>query len=111
MLKIKKGDTRNAIVATLSKNGQPIDLEGCTVLISISRKVHRSHCDVLPDGRVMYPLEKSITDKSGNFAYEFIVVYPDGREETFPNDGYKKIIHCRGSEINGRCTRKNEQRT
>ena len=31
-LTIKKGDTRNAIEATLQKNGQPIDLTGCNVL-------------------------------------------------------------------------------
>ncbi|MBT2215828.1 hypothetical protein KK120_08700 [Virgibacillus dakarensis] len=40
---------------------------------------------------VIYPIEESLSDTPGIYHYEFIVRYPDGRKETFPNDGYLKL--------------------
>lgn len=91
---IKRGDTRNAIVATLEKNGVKVDLSNCTVLFYMRGKVNGEHCQVLEDGRVMFPVEESLVDTPGIFYAEFKVRYPDGRIETFPNDCFLKIKVC-----------------
>lgn len=93
MLTIKKGDTRNAIRATLKKNGEPVNLTGCTVLFYMDGKVNGGHAQVVDAewGKVVYPLEANAVDKSGVFRAEFKVIHPDGRQETFPDNGYIKI--------------------
>ena len=88
---IKRGDTRNAVVARLKKNGQPLDLTDCHIKFYMSGKIDGALCTVLEDGRVMYPLEDYAVDTSGVFNAEFKVIYPDGRIDTFPNDSYIKI--------------------
>ena len=42
-------------------------------------------------GEVWFPLDLDLTKKAGTFLYEFIVGYPDGREERFPNNDYLKL--------------------
>lgn len=92
-LTIKKGDTRNGIEATLTKNGKPVDLTGCHVLFYMSKKVNGAHAIVLDasEGKVLYPLEESAVNDSGAYRVEFKVIYPDNRTETFPNEGYITI--------------------
>lgn len=90
-LTIKRGDTRNAVITPLIKNGEPVDLTECTVLFYMKGKVDGGHAVVLDDGRVMYPLEENAVAKSGTFRAEFKVIYPDGRKETFPNNDYITI--------------------
>ena len=93
MLTIKQNDNRNAIEATLIKNDKPVDLTGCDVFISISDKIYRGNCIIESEeeGQVFYPIDQSVTQSTGFFNYEFIVKYQDGREETFPNNGYLKL--------------------
>jgi hypothetical protein len=43
-------------------------------------------------GRVKYSFTTSDTDTSGNFDGEFQVTFVGGQVETFPNDGYIKVI-------------------
>jgi hypothetical protein len=43
-------------------------------------------------GRVKYAFSASDTDTSGNFDGEFQVTFVGGQVETFPNDGYIKVI-------------------
>ena len=89
---VKQGDTRNAIHATLIKNGNPINLENCKVYISIGSLVCNAECMIVDseNGKIAFPLE-GFTEKSGIFRYEFTIVYEDGRRETIPNDSYLKL--------------------
>ena len=43
-------------------------------------------------GRVKYSFSTSDTDTSGNFDGEFQVTFVGGQVETFPNDGFIKVI-------------------
>ena len=43
-------------------------------------------------GRVKYSFTSSDTDTAGNFDGEFQVTFVGGQVETFPNDGYIKVI-------------------
>jgi hypothetical protein len=43
-------------------------------------------------GRVKYSFTASDTDTAGNFDGEFQVTFVGGQVETFPNDGYIKVI-------------------
>ena len=43
-------------------------------------------------GRVKYSFSSADTDTSGNFDGEFQVTFVGGQVETFPNDGYIKVI-------------------
>ncbi len=90
---IKEGDTRNAIRATLTKNGEVMDLTDCNVYISVSDKVYEDICNIedAKNGKVFYPLSMKVSSSSGFYKYEFIVKYKDGREETFPNDKYLEL--------------------
>ena len=93
MLTIKQGDTRNAIHATILKDEVAVNLTGSSVTIHISGIDIQGLCSYLDavNGEIFYPLEKSVTDVSGLYTYEFVVKYPDGREETFPNDDYLRM--------------------
>lgn len=89
---IKRGDTRNAIQATLRKNGQSVNLTDCNVRFLMSNGIEGfTVVTNAENGELFYSLEKSAVEKSGIFHYEFEVQYPDGRVETFPNDGYLKL--------------------
>lgn len=92
MLKVKKGDTRHAIKATLKRSGQAVNLTGCTVLIFISNGVsgHTQYFDA-EKGKVFFPLEENVVKIADVYYYEFRVIYPDGRKESFPNNGYLKL--------------------
>lgn len=98
MLIVKQGDTKNAIYASLMKEGNPINLEGCKVYISISNGINKQEC-IIADaekGEVYFPLEHRVTGKSGIYNYDFYVEYPDGRIEGFPNDRYLKLRIMQG---------------
>lgn len=86
---IKQGDTRNGIIATLSKDGEPVNLTDHSVRIYFDNGVS-GRVEVLEaeKGLVMYPLEASAVADEGYLSYEFKVTYADKRRETFPNDGY-----------------------
>jgi len=91
-MKIKKGDTRNAIRATLKRNGQAVNLTDCHVRFLMSNGVQgHAIVDRPLSGKCYYNIEKSISEKEGLFNFEFEVEYPDGRVETFPNDGYLRL--------------------
>lgn len=87
---IKQGDTRNAIATFLMKNGEPVDLAGCTVLFYMPTKIIGGYVQII-NNQVVYPVEESMVDEPGIFNAEFKVFYPDGRQETFPNEDYIKI--------------------
>ena len=43
-------------------------------------------------GRVKYSFSAADTDTAGNFDGEFEVTFVGGQVETFPNDGFIKVI-------------------
>jgi len=44
------------------------------------------------NGVVQYAWESSDTNTPGRYRAEFVVRYPSGREESFPNFGYRDIL-------------------
>jgi|SRR5699024_103012 len=90
-LVIKRGDTRNGIKGTIKKNGETVNLDGCTVLFYMQGKIEGGYATVLEDGRVFHPLEADAVDRAGKFKAEFKVIYKDGRVDTFPSVGYIEI--------------------
>lgn len=92
MIRLKKGDTRHAIEATLSYNGSPEDLTNCQVYFYMSNGINGT-AEVLDatNGEVMYTMQAENTAKTGTYRGEFKVVYPDGRVSYFPNNDYIKI--------------------
>lgn len=95
LLKIKRGDTRNGIHATLKKDGTPVDLTDLSVKIHISNGVE-SFVQILnaEQGEVFYPFEATAVEMTGFFKYEFKVIYEDERIESFPNCGQLSLRIC-----------------
>lgn len=96
---IKSGDTRTAIKATLKNpSGNPVDLTDATVtfvMLKVSANVLINRPAEIVDavnGRVNFVFTNGETDILGGVKAEFIVDYPDGSTETFPNSGYISII-------------------
>ena len=95
---LKRGDTRRAIRAVLKDaDGDPVNLTDCQVKFkmaplsgpaTISRAAHIQNAE---KGEVWVVWVPGETDTAGIFRAEFKVTYPDGRKETFPNDGYISI--------------------
>lgn len=93
MLIIKQGDTRNAIEGIITRKGKPVDITDCKVFITILGEVCEDECmygDVTK-GEVLYGLSFLSLEKTGTFLYEFIVEYPDGLREPFPNNSYLEL--------------------
>lgn len=91
---IKQYDTRNAINATLIRDGQTVDLTDCTVHFFMEDAYKNVDVETIaevvdaPSGTVLYAFEQSSVAIPGRYNAEFRVTYPDGRLETFPNNGY-----------------------
>jgi hypothetical protein len=95
---LKRGDTRTCIKAVLKNTaGISVDLTGCKVrfkmaplgrLAVIDRVAHIQDATAGEVWQVWAPGE---TDTAGVYRAEFQVQYPDGRRETFPNDGYVSV--------------------
>jgi len=95
---IKRGDTRHAIRAILKDaNGNPINLTNCDVsftMAPLGRAAVVSRAIYIQDataGEVWVVWAPGETNTSGIYQAEFKVVYPDGKVETFPSDGYISI--------------------
>lgn len=97
---IKESDTAPELEATLEDgSGSPIDLTGGAVDF---RMYEPRNGDTVVDedatirdkegGVVGYVWQDGDTDTAGRYRAEFVVTYPDGSVETFPNAGYYDII-------------------
>jgi hypothetical protein len=101
ILTIKRGDTRNGITAILKDAASnPVDLTNANAEFYMSNGIVGT-AQVLDavGGKVMYPLNESVTGITGIFNAEFKVIYADNRIETFPSEGFIKIIV---GDLNGR---------
>lgn len=92
-IRIKQGSTRSAIVTPLKKDGEPINLTDCHVLIHIESLVDGGYAEVVDkkSNEVRYVLEENVTSSPGTHLAEFEVIYPDGRRDIFPTEGYIEV--------------------
>jgi len=104
------GDTApNLERQMLDGNGDPIDLTGCTVTITIAharydyyyspstRIVDRGSCLVDPDqtnntGWVSWTPPTDILDPAGNYYFNFEITYADSTRQTIPPNTYLLMV-------------------
>jgi hypothetical protein len=98
---IKQNDTRPELDVFLRDDkDRSINITGAVVKFSLrnasdnSVKISLGSVTTVSStaGRVKYSFSASDTDTSGNFDGEFQVTFVGGQIETFPNDGYIKVI-------------------
>ena len=98
---IKQNDTRPELDIFLRDDkDRTINITGATVKFSMRNastnvvKISLASVTTVNStaGRVKYPFTASDTDTAGNFDGEFQVTFVGGQIETFPNDGYIKVI-------------------
>ena len=90
---LKRGDTNPPLQTTLTENGDPKDLSSAEsvafamegydsdVAVSGTAQVVNSK-----EGEVAYHWADGDTDTASLYFVEWVVTYPDGSEQTFPND-------------------------
>ena len=98
---IKQNDTRPELDIFLRDDkDRSINITGATVKFSMRNaatnvvKISLASVTTVSStaGRVKYSFTASDTDTAGNFDGEFQVTFVGGQVETFPNDGYIKVI-------------------
>ena len=98
---IKQNDTRPELDVFLRDDkDRPINITGATVKFNMrassdnSVKIDNGSVTTGSStaGRGKYSFTTSYTDTAGNFDGEFEVTFVGGHVETFPNDGYIKVI-------------------
>jgi hypothetical protein len=98
---IKQNDTRPELDIFLRDDkDRSINITGATVKFSMRNastnvvKISLAAVTTVSStsGRVKYSFTASDTDTAGNFDGEFQVTFVGGQIETFPNDGYIKVI-------------------
>ena len=98
---IKQNDTRPELDVFLRDDkDRSINVTGASVKFNLRNasdnvvKVDNGSVTTVSStaGRVKYSFSASDTDPSGKFDGEFQVTFVGGQVETFPNDGYIKVI-------------------
>ena len=98
---IKQNDTRPELDVFLRDDkDRSINVTGATVKFSMrnasdnSVKINLGSVTTVSStsGRIKYSFSAADTDTAGNFDGEFQVTFVGGQVETFPNDGYIKVI-------------------
>ncbi|MCU4744503.1 hypothetical protein [Natronoglomus mannanivorans] len=99
---LKKGDTAPSLEAILRDDGsEPVDLTEADVWLRLQEPrggglVLKSGVSVIDEeqGHVRYVWSESDgdTEQTGRHRADFIVKYPDGAQETFPNDGFHDVV-------------------
>lgn len=96
---LKAGDTSPNLRATLrGTNGDPVDLTSSSVTIHVSQPrggdtiVDEPVDTVDPDGGVIqYNWSSGDLTEAGIYRLEFVVTFPNGDTETFPNEGFHDL--------------------
>jgi len=92
----KQFDTRNALKATLKQNDTPVDLTDCDVFFKMYQNSEEIiNREIIIDDAVngvVWVVFNEDELEPGLHKGEFVVEWPDGKKETFPNDGYLEII-------------------
>ena len=98
---IKQNDTRPELDVFLRDDkDRTINVTGATVKFNMRNasdnivKINLGSVTTVSStsGRVKYSFSTADTDTAGNFDGEFQVTFVGGQVETFPNDGYIKVI-------------------
>ena len=98
---IKQNDTRPELDVFLRDDkDRSINVTGATVKFNMRNsadttvKIDTGSVTTVSStaGRVKYSFTAANTDTAGNFEGEFQVTFVGGQVETFPNDGYIKVI-------------------
>jgi|TARA_R110000751_G_scaffold256144_1_gene355642 hypothetical protein len=98
---IKQNDTRPELDVFLRDDkDRTINVTGATVKFNLRNasdntvKINNGSVTTVSStsGRVKYSFAASDTDTAGNFDGEFEVTFVGGQVETFPNDGFIKVI-------------------
>ena len=97
MFVTKQDNTRDAMEATLARNGVAVDLTTATVNFKMWLrgvcKVNRDvHIESAVDGIVWVVWEAAEVDEPGTYSAEFTVTHLDGRVQIFPSDGYTTVV-------------------
>ncbi len=92
---LKAGDTYPAIYTQLTSEGNPVNLSACTVTFRCSEPnsgnvmitgtagiVNQSDSDDW--GKCYYQWQAGDTDTPGIYRIEWSILFPDGRQATFP---------------------------
>ena len=98
---IKQNDTRPELDVFLRDDkDRTINVTGATVKFNMRNasdntvKIDNGSVTTVSStsGRVKYSFSAADTDTAGNFDGEFEVTFVGGQVETFPNDGFIKVI-------------------
>lgn len=96
---IRKNDRLPELRVTLTDaTGVPVDLTGATVEFHMkapraaTAKVDAAAIKGAGVGEVRYPWAAADTNAAGRYWGEFEVTFGDGRKQTFPNQGYTRIL-------------------
>jgi hypothetical protein len=96
---LKVGDTSPALKCSVLP--KTVDLTGATVQFSMRAspggaiKVNKAAAAVVTatvNPAVSYDWQAANVDTEGEFDAEFLVTYPGGKKETFPNSEFIKVI-------------------
>lgn len=89
---IKEGDTKDIFKLGLTyADGSKPNLNGANVNLFIASEegvVVTKEMNVVAEGEVSFELTNDDVTGTGIFDAEIIIVYPDGKRETFPDDRY-----------------------
>ena len=95
MFSIKRGDSKIPLKAQLSRSESgPVDLTDCAVRFIMADAAYRVVIDAPAEildaasGIVWYVFSVEETSVAGAYKAEFEVTFPDGRKETFPDNGF-----------------------
>lgn len=92
---LKRGDRLPDMTVTLTDNGSAVDL---TTATTIHVRGYRHGVRVVDieetgnaQGQVVVQWPAGSTDEVGLILFEFVVVWPDTKEQTFPQEGFERV--------------------
>ena len=83
----KRGDTARTIEASLTDNGKPFMLDGCSVSFTADGASPALHYCEIKDNRIVYEAAPVVTEKARSMLCEFRVIGTDGKVLTAPRFG------------------------
>jgi hypothetical protein len=97
---IKRGDTKGKFIDTLTLDGVPINLTGCTVKFLLRRRGRDKEQLTInqvavitdqPEGKVEYQPVAADVEVEGLYDHEWQVTFPSAEILTVPNSGFNTV--------------------